>query len=194
MKESKKGNNKQIEGHRIKLKKSISEMQNDLVTPNKASSKNAIDKNKIVVGMSVIISELEQEGIVCSLPDKSDNVMVQSGIVKLKCHISQLEEVKKKNDDKKSSNPTNSFNKARDLSTEVNLIGMTKDEALPVLEKYIDDAYLSNVGSVRIVHGKGTGILKKAVQEFLKNHPHVKSYRLGMYGEGDSGVTIAELK
>ena len=194
MKDSKKSNNKQIEEHRTKLKKSISEMQNDLVTPNKSSSKNSLDKSKIVVGMDVIISELEQEGVVCSLPDKNDNVMVQSGIVKLKCHVSQLEEVKKKNDSKKTTNPTNSFNKARDLSTEVNLIGMTKDEALPVLEKYIDDAYLSNVGSVRIVHGKGAGILKKAVHEFLKNHPNVKSYRLGLYGEGDTGVTIAELK
>ena len=193
MKDTNKSNNKQIEEHRTKLKKSISEMQKDLVTPNVTSSSNSVKKEDIVVGMNVIISNLDQEGVVCSLPDKNDNVMVQSGIVKLKCHISQLEKIKKKEEKKPVASQGKGFNKSRELSSEVNIIGMTVDEAIPVLEKYIDDAYLSNMGSVRIVHGKGTGTLKRAVHDFLNKHPYVKSYRLGVYGEGDTGVTIAEL-
>ncbi|MBR6253617.1 MAG: endonuclease MutS2 [Clostridia bacterium] len=194
MKNSNKANNKQIEEHRTKLKKNISEMQKDLVAPSKIESKNALKKENVVIGMNVLITDLEQEGVICTAPDKNDNVMVQSGIIKLKCHISQLEEIKKKEDKNRTVNQATAFNKSKDLSTEINLIGMTKDEAIPALEKYIDDAYLSNVGSVRIVHGKGAGILKRAVHEFLKNHPNVRTYRLGVYGEGDTGVTIAELK
>ena len=71
---------------------------------------------------------------------------------------------------------------------------MTVDEALPVLEKYLDDVYLSNLGTCRVVHGKGTGALRKAVIEYLKKNPHVKSFRQGVFGEGDSGVTIVEMK
>ena len=90
-----------------------------------------------------------------------------------------------------------SFNKQKaciDITTEVKLLGMTVDEAIPTLEKYLDDAYLSGVGTVRVVHGKGTGALRKGVHDFLKKHPHIRTFRLGVYGEGDSGVTIIEMK
>ena len=146
--------------------------------------------------MQVYIPSIDQEATVSKLADKNDDVIVQSGIVKLKIHISKLEKIK---DDNKSNNKKQNYisnnvgKKTLEMSTELKLLGMTVDEALPTLEKYLDDAYLSNMASVRIVHGKGTGALKKAVQEYLKKNPHVKSYRLGMYGEGDSGVTIVEL-
>ena len=80
------------------------------------------------------------------------------------------------------------------VSTEINLLGMTVDEAVPILEKFLDDAYLSGLHEVRIVHGKGTGMLRKGIQKYLHSNPYVKSFRIGMYGEGDSGVTIAEIK
>ena len=84
--------------------------------------------------------------------------------------------------------------KAREISTEISLRHMHVEEALYELDKYINDALIANLTTIRIVHGKGEGILRKAVHEYLKNNPHVKSYRLGNYGEGDLGVTIAELK
>ena len=84
--------------------------------------------------------------------------------------------------------------KAKDITTEINLLGMTVDEATNTLEKYLDDAYLSGLKQVRVVHGKGSGALRKGVQSYLRTNPHVSSFRLGMYGEGDSGVTIVELK
>ena len=86
------------------------------------------------------------------------------------------------------------MSKSATISPEINLIGKTTDEAIALLDKYLDDAYLSHLGSVRIVHGKGTGALRNAVHTYLKRQKHVKSYHLGEYGEGDAGVTIAEFK
>lgn len=86
------------------------------------------------------------------------------------------------------------MSKSATISPEINLIGKTTDEAIALLDKYLDDAYLSHLGSVRIVHGKGTGALRNAVHTYLKRQKHVKSYHLGKYGEGDAGVTIAEFK
>ena len=86
------------------------------------------------------------------------------------------------------------MSKSAAVSTEINLIGMTVDEAIAHLDKYLDDAYLAHVPSVRIVHGKGTGALRTAVHQYLKRYKHVKTFRLGTFGEGDAGVTIAEFK
>ena len=179
---------KQAENQRQKLKKSLSEIQNDLMKPDDTTPINSIKEAEAMPGVEVYIPSIEQEATIIKSADKNGDVMVQSGIIKLKIHISKIEKLKNNEGSKKSSqkNGSKTISKTKDISTEVNLIGMTVDEAIPVLEKYIDDAYLSNVGSVRIVHGKGTGILRKAVQNYLSKHPHVKSYRLGMYGEGDS--------
>ncbi len=186
---------KKAEEERAKLKKSLSSIQSELLEPSKEIVNNPIKKEEIILGMNVYIPSLDQEATICKLPDKNDNVMVQSGIVKLKIHLSQLEKTKEdlNKNNKNSIKASNNFNKSKDISTEIKLLGMTVDEAIPVLEKYLDDAYLSNVASVRVVHGKGTGALRKAVQEYLKKNPHVKSYRAGMFGEGDIGVTIVEL-
>lgn len=86
------------------------------------------------------------------------------------------------------------MSKSLSISPEINLLGKTVDEAISVLDKYLDDAYLSHLKSVRIVHGKGTGALRQAVHQHLKRIKYVKSFRLGEYGEGDAGVTIAEFK
>lgn len=86
------------------------------------------------------------------------------------------------------------MNKSASISAEINLIGKTTDEAIALLDKYLDDAYISHLPSVRIVHGKGTGALRSAVQKHLKRQKYIKSYRLGEFGEGDAGVTIAEFK
>ncbi len=184
---------KSAEEARNQIKKSISEIQKDLVKPKK-EIKNAINPNEIIVGMKVYVPSLDQEANIVSLPDKKGNVMIQSGIIKLSIHPSQLEKCKEA--DKKAQVKVNMIikSKAKDISTEINLLGMTVDEATNSLEKYLDDAYLSGLNQVRVVHGKGSGALRKGVQDYLRKNPHVKSFRLGMYGEGDSGVTIVELK
>ena len=144
--------------------------------------------------MKVYVPSLDQEASIVTLPDKKGNVMIQSGLIKLNIHTSQLEKSKEEN--KKAEVKINMLvkNKARDISTEINLLGMTVDEAVNVLEKYLDDAYLSGLKQVRVVHGKGSGALRKGVQDYLRTNSHVSSFRLGMYGEGDSGVTIVEIK
>lgn len=185
---------KKAEENRQKIKKSISQIQKDLLVP-KTEIKNAITPKEVVKGMEVYISSLDQNVTIISLPDKNGNVMVQSGLMKLNTHISNLEKIKKITTTKKVIvNSKTKGNKSQTISTEINLLGMTVDEATSVLEKYLDDAYLSGLHEVRIVHGKGTGLLRKGVQSYLKTNPHVKSFRIGMYGEGDSGVTIAEMK
>lgn len=196
LKNSKKENaNKQAEEKRLALKKSISEIQKDLITPSEKTELK-IKPEEIIKGMSVYIPSLDQEATICKTPDKKGNIQVQSGIVKLNIHISQVEPIKKSSTSSSSNVTINSLvkSKSRDITTEVKLLGMTVDEALPTLEKYLDDAYLSNVGIVRVVHGKGTGALRKAVHDYLRKNPHVRTYRLGVYGEGDSGVTIVEMK
>ena len=183
------------EEKRQKLKKSINEIQKDLISPSEFTSKNALNEKEIIENMEVYIPYLDSIATVLKCPDKNGDVLIQSGIVKLKVHVSKIEKIKDNSTDKsKVISQVKMINKSKDISTELQLIGMTVDEAIPELEKYLDSVYLSNVGAVRIVHGKGAGILKKAVHEYLKNNPNVKSYRLGMYGEGDTGVTIVEMK
>lgn len=186
--------NKQAEEKRNELKKSISDIQKDLILPNTENIK-PISANDIKLGMKVNIPSLNQEATIVSKPDKKQNVIVQSGLVKLTIHISQLELPKKTDTKAKVKTATQKIsNKSQNISTEIKLLGMTVDEAIDALDKYLDSAYLSSVSIVRVVHGKGTGLLRKGIHNYLKTHPHVKSYRLGVYGEGDTGVTIVELK
>lgn len=185
---------KEAEEARNKLKQSISSMQQDLIKPKK-EVKNQIQKEEIRQGMKAYLPSLDQEVIIVSLPDKKDNVMVQAGIMKLTTHLSQLEKVETKKEEKINGKvKTMISSKALNISTEIMLLGKTVDEAISELEKYLDDAYLAGMTQVRIVHGKGSGALRRGVTEYLRSNPHVSSFRLGMYGEGDSGVTIVELR
>ena len=139
-------------------------------------------------------------GTVYSLPNARGDLQVQMGIMRSNVNINDLilledNDTAAKTTGKKSRYTGNGgFSKAATISPEINLIGKTTDEAIALLDKYLDDAYLSHLGSVRIVHGKGTGALRNAVHTYLKRQKHVKSYHLGEYGEGDAGVTIAEFK
>ena len=119
------------------------------------------------------------------------------GILSSKVNINDVE-LKKSSDNNNKSNQSNAStiksSKVSNISAEINLIGKTVEEALYELDKYLDDAYLSHLKEVRIVHGKGTGALRNAVHSHLKRSKYIKKYRLGEFGEGDSGVTIAEFK
>ena len=185
--------NKKAEETRGRIKKNISEIQKGLIVPTKETNK-PIDENKIKVGLEVFVPALSEKGKILSMPDKKKNVLVQIGILKMNVHVSQIEEIKQ--EEKKVNVKVSSMmkSKAAEISTEIKLLGMTVDEATEVLDKYIDDAYLSGLHTIRVVHGKGSGSLRAGVQNYLKTNTHVKSYRLGVYGEGDTGVTIVELK
>lgn len=145
-------------------------------------------------GDSVYIKSLNQEGVVLSAPDENNNVQIQAGIVKLKLHVSQLTPVKT---EKVSFGGTGIkgtlSNKDRVVPMELSVRGQTLDEALENTDRYLDNVCLAGLKTVTIIHGKGTGTLRKGIHGLLKKHPHVKSFRLGKYGEGEHGVTIVEL-
>ena len=149
-------------------------------------------------GESVKVLSMNLTGTIVSKPDSRGNVTVQMGILRSQVNISDLEIIeevspyapKKLN---RTSKGKIAMSKSLSVSPEINLLGKTVDEAVSELDKYLDDALLSHLSTVRIVHGKGTGALRKGIHEYLRRQKHVKSYRLGEFGEGDAGVTIAEL-
>lgn len=132
------------------------------------------------------------------MPDAKGNLFVQMGILRSQVNIKDLEKL----DDTvitgaglgKTGSGKIKMSKSASVSTEINLLGKTVDEAISELDKYLDDAYIAHLPSVRIVHGKGTGALRKGVHNYLRRQKHIKSYRLGEFGEGDAGVTIVEFK
>ena len=160
------------------------------------ASNKAISIDDVTIGKQVFVPSLSQSGNIISLPDKDNNVLVQLGVIKMTLNINQLEA---SNDEQKNIKKDVKYHKERSMrikaiSPEINVIGKNVDEACMEIDKYLDECALSGLITVSIIHGKGTGILRKGVQSFLKTHPHVKSFRDGLYGEGEQGVTIVELK
>lgn len=149
----------------------------------------------IEIGMSVFITNLNQYGTILALP-KKEKVLVQIGNVKMTVSINNLIPSKQQNKKENSTISNTSFNSTKSLhaTSEINILGYHVEDALFVIDKYLDDSYLAKLSTIRIVHGKGTGALRTGIHTFLKKHPHVKSYRLGTFGEGEMGVTIVELK
>ncbi len=185
-----------LEEQRRKLKEKMDAMNKKLAEKNKP--KHKIPK-KLVPGDKVYIHSFEQSGIVLSPPDSSGNLTVKAGIIKMKLNIADLsldksEDINYNKTEKSGKKVANKFKKSQYVSPEVDLRGMQVTEALDKVDKYLDDAALAGLTPVTIIHGKGTGALRAAVTEHLRTHPQVKSYRLGNYGEGESGVTIVELK
>ena len=139
------------------------------------------------------------QGIVSTLPDHKGNLFVQCGIIRSQVNISDLSLADENTpfgapSVQRSQTSRMKMSKSLSVSPEINLLGKTVDEALAALDKYLDDAYLAHLSTVRVVHGKGTGALRSAVQSHLKRIKYVKSFRLGEYGEGDAGVTIVTFK
>ena len=185
---------KERERLRKKMQKTRSGMQEEPAKPKKQYK-----PSDFKLGESVKVLSMNLTGSVVSLPDAKGNLDVQMGILRSKVNISDLEIIEEKpNYLKKSAKRTGKgkikMNKSLTVATEINLLGKTVDEAIAELDKYLDDASLAHLTSVRIVHGKGTGALRQGVHQYLKRQKHVKSFRLGAFGEGDAGVTIAELK
>lgn len=149
---------------------------------------------EILPGSSVYLSDIQQNGTVLAPPKSDGTVTVQVGILKINSHISNLRLVQQEKQITAPDRQSGSMLRAGGIKSEIDLRGQTLDDAILLAEKFLDDAFLASVGTVTIIHGKGTGVLRKGIHDMLKRYPHVKSFRLGTFGEGESGVTVVELK
>ncbi len=167
-------------------------------TSKRQAAGGNVDSKKLRIGDDVMVLSMNVKGTVHTLPDAKGNLTVQMGIMQTKVNlrdIAVIGDAKPTNKylKKKATVHKGSLNKSRTMSTELMLLGMTADEAVAAVDKFIDDARLTHLEEVRIVHGKGSGILRKAVHDYLRRQKDIRGYHLGAYGEGDSGVTIVEL-
>ena len=210
----------EAEAEREKLRSGIKKNEGGAALKIKGPAQ-PVSAKKLRVGDGVrVVSMGGMKGTVSTLPDKSGNLFVQLGIMKSKVNVKDIELVSEasvsgpglerrggavkgafgstfggpRRGGSGGSSGSGFSPKSFSVSSEVNLIGMTTDEAIPVMEKYLDDAYLAHLEQVRVVHGRGTGALKNAVHARLRKLKYVKEFRLGVFGEGDTGVTIVKFK
>ncbi len=195
------GSAKEMERERAKLREKMSGLQKDNGLKADKKPKKELTAKDLRVGDSVKVLSMNLRGTVSTLPDAKGNLFVQMGILRSQVNLKDLEKLEdelpaysKGPSAKVSGSSKIKMAKSSGISAELNLLGMTTDEAIVELDKYLDDAYIAHLSPVRIVHGKGTGALRKAVHQYLRRQKHVASYRLGEYGEGDAGVTIVEFK
>ena len=165
------------------------------------TSTTSLSKENVKVGLNVFISNLQRDGVILSFPNKSNEVLVGIGNAKMNLKLKDLSLSKnpttkslKKEININNNKNTNTNLKSKSVSSEINVIGYNVEEAIYVIDKFLDDAAISNLPTVRIVHGKGTGALRSGIHQYLKTNAHVNSFRLGTYGEGEMGVTVVELK
>ena len=191
-----KGNQQKLLENRGKLKEKLSGMQEDFLKSKKVKATHKVPEN-LQVGNRVYVISFDQNGVVITPPDKSKEVMVQIGSMKVKVPLAELmldDTPKPKEPKQRPANARGKVSKSQFISAEIDCRGQLVDEALGNIDKYIDDAYLSGLKQIVIIHGKGTGALRGAVQSYLRTNPHVISQRPGVYGEGEAGVTVVELK
>ncbi len=187
----------EMEKERERLRQKIKTTQADAAV-KAAKQKKKYKASDFKLGESVKVLSMNLTGTIHSLPDSKGNVTVQMGILRSQVNISDLEIIEEPvpyaaKKFSRTSKSSMKMGKSLSVSPEINLLGKTVDEAVAELDKYLDDALLSHLNTVRVVHGKGTGALRKGVHEYLRRQKHVKSYRLAEFGEGDAGVTIVEL-
>ncbi len=191
---------KELEKTRERLRGEIGKKNDKLVLKAKETPKAKQPKpEQLKIGDSVKILSMGLKGTVSTLPDHKGNLFVQCGIMRSQANVKDIVLIEDETPSglaslKNTHTSKVKMSKSFNISPEINLLGKTVDEALADLDKYLDDAYLAHLPSVRVVHGKGTGALRSAVQSHLKRVKYVKSYRLGEYGEGDAGVTIVTFK
>lgn len=191
---------REMEQERDRLRKKLSGVEKNLAIKTEKKPKKEVKAKDLKIGDAVKVLSLNLKGTVSTLPNDKGNLYVQMGILRSQVNIKDLERI----DEPDITGPGVSkgaggsgkikMAKSASVSMELNLLGKTVDEAIAELDKYLDDAYLAHMPSVRIVHGKGTGALRKGVHNYLRRNKHVKSFRLGEFGEGDAGVTIVEFK
>ncbi|MBR3882738.1 MAG: endonuclease MutS2 [Clostridia bacterium] len=179
-----------------KLRNDLNKKIDDLsILKDKKENKKTLSTDDLSIGMNVYVSKIDQEGTILSI-SKDKKIGVQLALGKMFFDISDIE-IKEKSNQKSNTKKDYSNRKefkAKAISPEINLLGRNVDEACFEIDKFLDNCYLNGLESVRIVHGKGTGALRAGIHKFLKTHPHVKTFRVGLYGEGENGVTIVEIK
>lgn len=182
-----------IEQERKKIKDNLESTESKL---NRKEEVKGEQLKSVTPGEEVMLPSLNQKVIVLSKVDNKGEVQVQAGIMKISVKLSDLRKSTPSPQDKKQRKMEKREAKLnmKSVSSSVDLRGMDSEEAIYVTDKYLDEAYMGGLAEVTIIHGKGTGILKKSITDLLKHHPHVKGYRLGNYGEGGTGVTVATLK
>ena len=189
---------KELEAQREKLRKKADHAGKKIALKTPEKKKSSLTAKDISLGDSVRVLSLNVKGTISSKPDAKGMVYVQMGILRSKVALSDLELIDEPVITGPSLQKTGAgkirMNKSASVRTEINLLGKTVDEAVAELDKYLDDAYLAHLGSVRIVHGKGTGALRKGIHNYLKRLKYVDNFHLAEFGEGDAGVTIVEFK
>lgn len=185
------GTEADVNGVRKRLDKDMDELAEGLKTNQEDASQAPKTVNP---GDRVKILTINQEGTVLSKPDDKGDVQLQAGIMKFKANLSQLRLLKKTEEKQKTSVMAKTGAMERTVRMECDVRGMTLDEAILTVDQYLDAAVMAGMGEVSIIHGKGTGVLRSGIQQELRRHPHVKKQRLGIYGEGEDGVTIVTLK
>ncbi len=178
---------------RNSLNKKIKDIQLDSDISNNISNTNSLSKEEIQPGKEVFVTTLNQNGIILSKVSRNNDVQVQIGSMKINLKLNVLQNPKNSNTST-SIHTSSNISKSRSIKPEINVIGMNIEEANFAIDKFLDDCALSKLETVRIIHGKGTGKLKNGIHQFLKTNYHVKSFRLGTFGEGEMGVTVVTLK
>ena len=192
--EIEKDRNKKIQEAQDKLKSKLTDVEKTLSSAVLNVKSKKPPKN-LKIGETVEVLTFNQKGDVLSEPDESGNVRVQVGIMKITAHISTLKRTTSDENEKNHTrNKTIISNKTKDIKTEIDLRGKNLDEAFLEVDKYLDDAYIAGLKEIHIIHGKGTGVLREGMKSYLRSHKHVRTSRLGVYGEGGDGVTIVEIK
>ncbi len=191
------GAGKEMEQERDALREKLGDKDNSLALKAKKAKKKMAPED-FKVGDTVHVLSLNLKGTVSTLPNVKGDLYVQMGILRSLVNIRDIEPAEAEPDEEEKKAKTSSgkirMSKSLNISTELNIIGKRVDEAMPLVDKYLDDAYLAHLPKVTIIHGRGTGALKEAVHSHLKRAKYVKSFRIGEFGEGDHGVTIVEFK
>ncbi|MDO4268316.1 MAG: endonuclease MutS2 [Eubacteriales bacterium] len=193
---------KALEAQRTRLRDNLNKVDQGLALKQDTKPKKAVNPRTLKLGDGVKVLSLNLKGTVSSLPDKQGNLFVQMGILRSRVNISDLELLQENSisgpgldSSRKGSGSSGiKMSKSASVSPEINLLGLTVDEAIPQLDKYLDDAYIAHLPQVRVVHGKGTGALRAGIHKHLKRVKIVKEFHLGEFGEGDAGVTIVVFK
>lgn len=184
------GGRARLEAERKKLKDSLEQKEKGL---HKMKENEGEPITKVTLGMEAFLPSLNQQVVIVSMPDNKGDVQVEAGIMKINVKLKDLRKTKVTKEEKVNRKREVKLNLSN-IESRVDLRGLDSEEACYKADKYLDDAYRANLGEVTIVHGKGTGVLRNAITAMLKRHPHVKTFRLGVYGEGGDGVTVVELK
>lgn len=185
-----------MEKERYKLRKQMNKLESDMISDLKSKKEINSQPKSIKKGDTVFVSTFNQNGTVINKPNNKGEVLVQMGIIKTNVHMSNLslvdEPIVKNTKLSKTSSGKVHINKSSSIRPEIDLRGLTVEEAIAKLDKYLDDVYLAHLSQITIIHGKGTGALRSSIHKHLKSIKYVKTYRLGNFGEGESGVTIVE--